>query len=187
MPGQIMINLSRVVVKLTKSSAISTYGGQGATKRGCKASEHTIVHFKGTDPVWIPGERARGMTKEPIMIEPTDTLEIMQPFSRLRCGKIYSIEWNVKVRDIGMVASSDKEKLLRYYKEGLTEDFDLDDDYHGDNSSQIPSRYRQTPRIQQTPSSYPQPIYRPMPQPSANLPASSEGFAESTVRQMSAR
>jgi hypothetical protein len=146
-----MINLSRVVVKLTKSSAISTYGGQGATERDCEASEHTIVHLKGTDPVWIPGERARGMTKEPIMIEPTDTLEIMQPSSRLRCGKIYSIEWNVKVRDIGMVALCDRTKLLLYYRDGQNKGYDPEDDFREDNLSQIPSRYQQTPSgIQQT-------------------------------------
>jgi hypothetical protein len=174
---------------------ITSYGGKGTLKRGCNASEHAIVHLKGTDPAWIPGERERGMTKEPIMVEPTDTLETMDPSVRLRCGKIYSIEWNVKVRDIGMVASSDKEKLLRYYKEEQSQGFDTDDDYHEDDSSQTPSRYQQTPygirqtpsRIPQTPSSYPQPIYRPLPQPSADLPASSEGFAESTVRQMSTR
>jgi hypothetical protein len=140
------------VVKLTKSSAITTYGNQGALKRGCKASEHTIVYLEGTQPTWLSGEREKGMTKEPIMIEPTDAQETMQCVSRLRCGKIYSIEWNVKVRDIGMVASRDKAKLLRYYREEQNEGFDPDDNYHGDDSSQIPSRYQQTPRIQQTPS-----------------------------------
>jgi hypothetical protein len=136
---------------------ITSYGGQGTLKRGCKASEHTIVHLKGTDPAWIPGERERGMTKEPIMIEPTDTRETMNPSSRLRCGKIHSIEWNVKVRDIGMVASPDKEKLLRYYMDQHNEVFDPDHDYHEDSSSQIPSRYPHTQ------SPYPQGIHPPMP------------------------
>jgi hypothetical protein len=143
-------------------------------RRGCKASEHTIMHLKGTDPAWIPGERERGMTKEPIMIVPTNAQEILPPSARLRCGKIHSIEWNVKARNIGMVASSDKEKLLRYYRDEQNEGFDPDHDYHGDDSSQIPSRYQQTPSgIQQTSSSSPQPIYKPILQPSANLPASS--------------
>jgi hypothetical protein len=111
--------------------------------------------------VWIPGEREKGMTKEPIMIEPTDTLETMQPFSRLRCGKIHSIEWNVKVRDIGMVTSRDIAKLLRYYKEEQSDGFIPDEDYYeGD--------------LSQNPSSYLQPIYKPMPQPSADLLATSE-------------
>jgi hypothetical protein len=188
MPGQIMINLPTIVVKLTKSSAISTYGGQGALKRGCKASEHTIVYLRGTQPLWMPGERERGMTKDPIMIEPTDTLETMQPSSRLRCGKIHIIEWNIKVRDIGMMASRDKTKLLHYYRDEQNEGFDPDDDYHEDDLSQIPSRYQQTPSgIQQTSSSYPQPIYKPMPQPSANLPAISGGVKGISIRRKPAR
>jgi hypothetical protein len=77
--------------------------------------------------VWIPGEREKGMTKEPIMIEPTEAQETLPPLARLRCGKIHSIEWNVKVRDIGMVASPDKAKLLRYYREEQNEGFDPDD------------------------------------------------------------
>jgi hypothetical protein len=128
------------------------------------------------------------MTKEPIMIEPTDTLETMDPSSRLRCGKIYSIEWNVKVRDIGMVASSDKEKLLRYYRDEQNKGFDPDHDYHGGDSSQTPFGYQQTPfGIQQTSSSSPQPIYKPMPQPSANLPASGGGINGASIRQKPAR
>jgi hypothetical protein len=128
------------------------------------------------------------MTKEPIMIEPTDAQETMQLFSRLRCGKIYSIEWNIKVRDIGMVASRDKAKLLRYYREEQNEGFDPDDDYHGDDSSQIPSRYQQTPSgIQQTSSSSPQPMHKPIVQPSANLPASSGGIKGESIRHKHAR
>jgi hypothetical protein len=107
------------------------------------------------------------MTKEPIMIEPIDMQEDMRHPSRLRCGKIHSIEWNVKVRNIGMVASRDKAKLLCYYRDEQKEGFDPGDNYHEDDSSQIPSRY------QQTPSSYPQPKYKPMLQPSADVRASS--------------
>jgi hypothetical protein len=106
------------------------------------------------------------MTKEPIMIEPTYTMEIFHPASRLRCGKIHSIDWDVKARDIGMVASRDKAKLLRYYREGRNEGFDSEDDYHGHDSSQIPSLYQQTPSwIQQIPPPYPHPMFGPLQQP----------------------
>jgi hypothetical protein len=108
------------------------------------------------------------------MIEPTDTLETLHPSSRLRCGKIHVVEWNVKVRDIGMVASRDRSKLLRYYRDEQHEGSDPDDDYHEDNQSQIPS-------------SNPQPIYRPMLQHSADFPASGEAITGSPVSQMPAR
>jgi hypothetical protein len=98
----------------------------------------------------IPGERERGMTKEPIMIEPTDVGEKMKGTSRLRCGKIYSIEWNVKVRDIGMVSAQDKTKLLEYYREEQRQGFDPDSDLN-DGEEPHPPRRSQLPQ-----SSYPQ-------------------------------
>lgn len=75
----------------------------------------------------LEGEWERGMTKDPIMIIPTDTREVMEPASRLRCGKIYSIEWNVKLRDIGMVSDHDRTKLLQYFNEEQENGFDNDE------------------------------------------------------------
>lgn len=111
--------------------AISTYGGQGALKHGCDPSEHAIVHLDNANPVWLAGEYERGMTKEPISIRPSVQGETMDPTSRVRCGKIYSIEWNVKLRDIGMVVAHDKTKLMRYFEEGQEKGFDHDDDELG--------------------------------------------------------
>jgi hypothetical protein len=98
----------------------------------------------------IPGEWERGMTKDPIMIEPTDASEKMKGTSRLRCGKIYSIEWNVKVRDIGMVSTQDKIKLLEYYREEQRQGFDPDSDLN-DGEAPHPPRRSHLPQ-----SSYPQ-------------------------------
>jgi hypothetical protein len=123
-------------------SAITTYGNQGVLKRGCKASEHTIVYLRGSQPMFLRGERERGMTKEPIMIEPTDANETMTGTSRLRCGKIHSIEWNVKVRDIGMVSSHDRTRLLSYYRDEQTQGFDADDDPNDERIQQAQHRSR---------------------------------------------
>lgn len=41
----------------------------------------------------------------------------MSPASRLRFGKVYPIEWNVKVKDIGMIVPEDLSKLILYWKE----------------------------------------------------------------------
>jgi hypothetical protein len=107
---------------------ISSYDGQGALRQECKASKHAVVYLKGTIPMMLPEERDRGMTEEPVMIEPTGESETMSPFSRLRFGKIYSIEWNTNMRDIGMVASSDRARLLRYLQESTDYDFDPDEE-----------------------------------------------------------
>jgi hypothetical protein len=96
-------------------------------KPGCKASEHTIVHLKGTQPQIYQGEYEKGMTKSPIAIEPADANETMLPSSRLRLGRSYNIECNVKVRDIGRVAPEDKIRLLRYYQDEKDSGFEPDD------------------------------------------------------------
>jgi hypothetical protein len=116
-------------------SAISTYGGQGVLKPGCKASEHTIVYLAGTQPNPLYGEREKGLTKDAIEIKPCEATELMQPTSRLRFGKIHSIEWNVKVRDIGQVSRKHMSKLLRYFKEEQGNGFDNDDDFSSEGES----------------------------------------------------
>jgi hypothetical protein len=69
------------------------------------------------------------MTKDPIEIEPASATETMDPASRLRFGKIYSIECNVKVREIGVVSRKHMSKLLAYYEEEDGGGFDANDDY----------------------------------------------------------
>jgi hypothetical protein len=55
------------------------------------------------------------MRKEPIEVVPIEQGERLTVASRIRFGKAYAIEWNVKVREIGTVADRDMAKLLRYY------------------------------------------------------------------------
>jgi hypothetical protein len=121
-------------------SAISTYGGQGTMKRGCAASEHTIVYLTGTQPIYLEGEWERGMTKDPIEIEPASESETMGPASRLRFGKIHSIEWNVKVREIGVVSRRNMSKLLAYYQEEDGKGFDADDNYESYAMEPVPTQ-----------------------------------------------
>jgi len=108
-------------------------------KRGCAASEHTIVHLTGSQPTYLPGEWERGMKKDPIEIEPTLASETMEPASRLRFGKIHSIEWNVKVRDIGLVSRKHMSRLMRYYKQEEENGFDNDDEYSSEDEGSRPT------------------------------------------------
>lgn len=98
---------------------ISTYNRRGTTKQGCIPSEHAIIYFPGTNPesVYLPGESR--MEKDPIRIIPTDSSETMARESRVRFGKTFSIEMNVKVKDIGRVAPEDLSKLVSYWREYL--------------------------------------------------------------------
>jgi hypothetical protein len=100
-------------------SSIATYGKQGTLKRGCNPGEHAVICNTHVDPgrCYLQGERIH---KEAIQVEPpnpVDNNSYLSHLSRLRFGKTYSIEWNVKVKDLGMVVDEDMPKLLYYYKQ----------------------------------------------------------------------
>lgn len=57
------------------------------------------------------------MDKEPIEIVPADSSITIDAASRLRFGKTYPIEWNVKIKDIGMVHPDHLSKLIMYWEE----------------------------------------------------------------------
>jgi hypothetical protein len=114
-------------VSLTRISAISTYGRKGVLKPGCNASEHAIAYLKGQQPLYLNGERERGMHKDPIEIEPADSQAVSDPTSRIRFGKTYSIEFNVKVCEIGMVSQDHLEKIIRYHEEEKDSGWEPDD------------------------------------------------------------
>ncbi|KAH8728840.1 hypothetical protein GQ44DRAFT_782720, partial [Phaeosphaeriaceae sp. PMI808] len=87
-----------VIVKVNRrqhfvlACAITSYGGRGVIIPGCAPKEHTIVYLKGSQPKYTLGEWERGMTRDPIAIEPADPGEFWKPSMRVRLGKIYSIE-----------------------------------------------------------------------------------------------
>lgn len=104
------------IVSSNMHSHISNYRGQGVLKPGLNASSHGIVYLRGTKPMYLPGEEKRGMYKKPIEIVPTDPDEELSPASRVNFGKVYPIELNVKVHDVGMISDNDMRKLLSYYR-----------------------------------------------------------------------
>lgn len=116
-------NIRRFVVVEVKrgfvnACGIGTYSGRGALKGGCDPSEHTIVYFSGTNPAscYIPGEYEKGMDKEPIEVQPAEAGVYIRPESRIRFGKTYPIEKNVKVKDIGRVHPGQLSTLIQYWE-----------------------------------------------------------------------
>ncbi|KAF2625106.1 hypothetical protein BU25DRAFT_122886 [Macroventuria anomochaeta] len=103
-------------VGLKNVNAISTYGGRGTVKAGCRASSHTFVYNQGSRHVCFAGERERGMIKDPIMVDTTDPDGMNEFAFRIRLHNIYSIEWSVRVRDIEVLTGRDKTKPLRYFR-----------------------------------------------------------------------
>jgi hypothetical protein len=81
---------------------INTYLRQGVTKNGVHADHHTIIYTE-YPPHYITGEREKGLNREPILMVPNNPSYKLDSASRLNYAKIYTIEYNVKVKFIGKI------------------------------------------------------------------------------------
>lgn len=113
-------NPSATRSKLIAIRQISTNGGKGAAKSGLKQGEHAIAHTSAVAPPPLLEEKY--LTKDPIRILPVNQTEKLDDKSRINLGKVYPVEHNVKVCEVGMVAPTDIRKLTTYYKTGLRND-----------------------------------------------------------------
>lgn len=105
---------------LSKPSPVFTYGGQATLKPGCRPVEHAIIYYSTLQsPILLPNETV--LPKQPIGVLPSvGHQQPMSTASRVRFGKVYPIDWNVKVKDLGKVVDGDMERLLAYYVNELT-------------------------------------------------------------------
>lgn len=100
---------------------INSYRGTGVGKKQIPPDEksaHAIIYDsreRAPRPI-IPGEE--DLVKTPIAVDmnPDDTLD---DTSRIHFGKIYTIEWNVKVCEIGRIASQSVKDVDKYWREEL--------------------------------------------------------------------
>ncbi len=72
------------------------------TKNGVHAGDHTIA-YSGSKPVYFKGEKAKGLTKQPLKIVTKNPRHKLADTSRLNYAKTYTVEYNVKVWFIGNV------------------------------------------------------------------------------------
>ncbi|KAL8692946.1 MAG: hypothetical protein Q9218_002123 [Villophora microphyllina] len=96
---------------------ITTYGGRGVAKKGVDPKLHTIVYTGTNPPQRLPSES--GMNKDPIQVIASTPDNKLAPMSRVNLGKTYTIEWISKVKEVGMVASSDLRKLRAYWEQSM--------------------------------------------------------------------
>jgi hypothetical protein len=98
---------------------ILTYRGQGTTKRGVKAQDHAIIYTeenrqkgqRGKKAKEIPGEEK--LIHKPIRVVPKSARDQLDPLSRLNYGKIYTVEYNVKVCFIGQIHKDSVKYFVR--------------------------------------------------------------------------
>ncbi|KAL8753306.1 MAG: hypothetical protein Q9184_005460 [Pyrenodesmia sp. 2 TL-2023] len=94
---------------------ISTYSGKGAGKKGVDQKAHAIIYTGSEPPEKLKTEV--GMNKSPIRVVPSRPDEKLDSVSRVNMGKMFTVEWNTKVKDIGQVDKASLVKLLAYWKQ----------------------------------------------------------------------
>jgi hypothetical protein len=87
---------------------IQTYQKRGTTKSRINVENHAIVYAAGSEPKLLPEEELPGMGSFPIVME--DKSVTVDQSSRLNFGKVYTVEHNIKVRNVGKI---NKESLSR--------------------------------------------------------------------------
>jgi hypothetical protein len=95
---------------------IDTYNGMGLLKDDLSDAErgaHAVVYGSDTKPIVLEKERAMTV-KEPIAITLSGAEQKLDEFSRLNFGKALTVQWDVKVMNIGKVAAKSMPAFTRY-------------------------------------------------------------------------
>jgi hypothetical protein len=115
---EVYSHILRVIVVQTQHGfclcvPIFTYRGQGLTKPGVNADDHAIAFGSGKRPVSLSGEKP--MKFEPIEVKLAQG-QALHEMSRINFAKVYTVEWNVKVRHVGMVVPESLPHLLTAWR-----------------------------------------------------------------------
>lgn len=96
---------------------ISTYNGQATTKPGVASRDHAAVI--APDGVFTPHPQGEDLDKDPIEIKIENPEMTVDPMSRINFAKPYTVEHNVKIRNIGRVIGASVGLVDRYFAESL--------------------------------------------------------------------
>jgi hypothetical protein len=84
---------------------INTYNYQGVAKKGLSPEDrqaHSIIYMDDTKPAIHLAEKGM-MFKSLIAVSVASSEQKLHYMSRINFGKVYSVEWNVKVMNVGKV------------------------------------------------------------------------------------
>jgi hypothetical protein len=96
---------------------ISTYSGQATTKSGAAANFHAAVIPAGG--TFTPHPQGENLEKDPVEVKVEDAAVTIDPMSRIHFAKAYTVEHNLKVRNIGVVVGDSVGLLDNYFAESL--------------------------------------------------------------------
>jgi hypothetical protein len=96
---------------------ISTFSGQATTKSGIAARDYAAIIPVGG--VFTPHPKGEQIEKLPIEVKIENPEVTIDPMARINCAKPYTVEHNVKVRNIGRVVGPSVGLLDKYFAESL--------------------------------------------------------------------
>ncbi|EXJ61549.1 hypothetical protein A1O7_01977 [Cladophialophora yegresii CBS 114405] len=79
-----------------------------------KTGEHAIIHMDGTPPQSLRGEPP--MSKRPITVVPASEDKKLHEASRIRFDKVFSIEHNVRVKEVGKISPDSMAWFCQYWR-----------------------------------------------------------------------
>ena len=97
---------------------INTYNRQGVAKKGLSPEDrqaHSIIYMDNTKPAIHPAEKGM-MFMSPIAVSAASSEQKLHYMSRINFGKVYSVEWNVKVMNVGKVHRDSKFNFESYWR-----------------------------------------------------------------------
>jgi hypothetical protein len=96
---------------------INTYNYQGVAKKGLSSDDreaHSIIYMDNAKPAIHSTEKGM-MFKSPIAVTAVNSEQKLHYMSRINFGKVYSVEWNVKVMHVGKVNAESMAAFTGYW------------------------------------------------------------------------
>ena len=93
--------------------SVHTYGRQATTKRGVWADEHAAIVPQGGCQVLHPGEPE--LKKRPIQVKVEGRNVAVDAYSRIDFSRVYTVEYNIPVKNIGRILPQDIEMFETYF------------------------------------------------------------------------
>ncbi|KAJ2906010.1 hypothetical protein MKZ38_003493 [Zalerion maritima] len=99
--------------------SITTFGGKGATKTSRGRPQDFIVLHAASVPAPAPDPEEK-ISRDPIGVIIEDGEQNISPFARLDCGRLYTVEDNLRVMKVGRVHPEHLQKLEHYFQESAS-------------------------------------------------------------------
>jgi hypothetical protein len=102
---------------------INTYNYQGVAKKDLSTEErkaHCVIYMDNTHPT-IDVYETGLIVKKPIAVTAANPEQKLHKMSRLNFGKVYSVEWNVKVMNVGKVNADSMAAFTGYWRNEVTD------------------------------------------------------------------